>query len=419
MNRGGREGGRGEGVGAARAPALLQALRFSRDPAGFLGAHRARRGPSFRIDVWPVGELLVVSDPRSLSALFAADPAVLRAGAATEHVLPVLAGSILCADGDEHALRRRLLLPAFRKSRLAGHAGLIERETIRLLDSLPRGRPVAMLPRMLGLSFRVIAQVVLGSEDDRAIEELRRRAVRYVAGPAVLAAWPGPLQRPFARRLAGRRAELDAILRSVITRPRGRCGDVLSLLVGSGVDEPSLLAELRGLLLVGHETTACALAWGTELLARNPASADRLAEDDAYAEAFAEETLRLRPAVVDAVRLAASPTAIGPLRIPQGTVLMAAPLLVHADPALHPEPHRFRPERFLGARPATGTYIPFGGGARRCLGAQLAMLELRVVLQTLARHVRLSPARARAERARLRATALAPDRGAEVVLSDL
>ncbi len=352
----------------------------------------------------------MVSEPSVLASFFATGSGGLRAGAATERVLPMLAGSILCADGEEHARRRRILLPAFNKSYVASHAGLIEEETARALRRLPRGRPVAVLPEFHRLSFHVLARVVLGIENEGTIEELRRRVARYISGPAVLAAWPGPLQPLLARTLAERRAGLDAILRREIASRRAHGDDALSLLIDAGEDDEVLLAELRALLIVGHETAACSLAWGAELLARHATSAERLAEDEAYAEAFVEETLRLRPAVVDAVR---------PARDPGWDDRHGGSSPRSYRSRRVAEPDRFGPERFLGARPAAGAYIPFGGGARRCLGAQLAMLELRVVLQTVARQLRLSPAHARIERARLHGTALTPDRGAKVVLRDL
>lgn len=404
------------GLAASRLPALAQTVRFSRDPERFLDAARRRYGSSFELDVWPVGKLRVVSAPGDLAALFVADPNVLCAGAATERVLPLLAGSVLCADGEEHTRRRRVLLPAFTKARLLEQAEPIERETARGLDALPRGRPVAVLPLFRRLAFGILARVVLGIEDERRVDEIRARVDRFVSGPAVLAAWPTPLRRALAHTLAARQARLDAGLRDEIARKAGGGADALALLIDAGEREQSLLAELRALLIVGHETTACALAWGVDMLARHPRLAERVADDDAYADAFAHETLRLRPTVVDAVRLSTSPIEIGRIAVPAGTMLMAAPLLVHTEPAVHPEPGCFRPERFLDARPAVGAYIPFGGGARRCLGAQLAMLELRVVLQTVARRARLSPGSAQRERGRLRGTALAPSRGATVVL---
>ena len=190
------------------------------------------------------------------------------------------------------------------------------------------------------------------------------------------------------------------------------------MLLAAQLPEDALLAELRALLIVGAETTACALAWGVELLARNPLHARALAERDRdYAAALAHEVLRVRPSVVDAVRLAVSPVSLAGLEVPAGTLLMAAPLLAHHDPTVYERPHEFCPERFLGSHPPRGSFIPFGGGARRCLGEPFAMLQLRTVLPATVRARQLRPTRRVAGSARLRGTAIRPAAGARVVLS--
>jgi cytochrome P450 len=396
--------------------ALLNTLRLARDPARFLGDLRARQGHAASTELWPVGHLLVLSDPQALAELFAADTDLLRAGAATERVMPLLRGSVLCADGADHHARRRLLLPVFRTSSVAALADEVEQKTLRALATLPSGSPVEMLPIFRRLTFGLLSRVVLGTDEPARAAAIAHALDRFITGRPVLATWPTALRPLLLPALLRRRAELDALVRAELERGPGE-GSAAAALLATQLPEDQLLAELRALLIVGHETTASALAWGTELLARHPRKARQLADRDAaYASAVARETLRLRPSVIDAVRLAAAPISLAGREFQAGTLLMAAPLLVHLDPDMHDRPHEFRPERFLDNAPAPGSFIPFGGGSRHCLGAPLAMLQLRTVLPTIVRARRLGAATPVPEHARLRGTALIPAAGAPVVL---
>ena len=283
-------------------------------------------------------------------------------------VLPLLAGSILCADGESHDRRHRDLLPAFRASRVAARAEHAEVLVTESFQRLPRGRPTPLLPVLRRLTFAQLAEVVLGVSDERYIAELRHRVGRYVSGALLLATWSTRLRPVLGVALARRQRHLDKHLRLAVPRRRAGGDDAVSLLLAAGVDEQALLAELRALLIVGHETTATALAWGLDLLARHPDACARLRDGDrAYADAVVAEVLRLRPPVVDTVRLVARDVELGGRAVPAGTFVLAAPLLAHRDPAPHPEPWRFRSQRFLDARPPQGAYLPFGGGNRRCL----------------------------------------------------
>lgn len=396
---------------------LLSTLRLTRDPARFLGELRAKQGPAAWTELWPVGRLLVLSDPKTLAAFFAADPDRLRAGAATERVLPLLRGSILCADGADHQARRQRLLPVFRASSVAALVDAAEKEARQALAARPRGSAIAMLPVFRHLTFAQLARVVLGVEDRVRAAAIAHALDRFVSGAPALATWPTalrPLLRPELRR---RQAHLDALLRAELERGPAT-GSAAAVLLAAQLPEEELLAELRALLIVGEETTACALAWGVELLARHPQQARALAHRDGdYAEALAHEVLRLRPSVVDAVRLAHSSQRLADLDVPADTLLMAAPLLVHQDPDVYERPDEFRPERFLGPHPPVGSFVPFGGGGRRCLGAPLAMLQLRTVLPAIVRAAQLRPARRAAESPRLHGTAIRPAAGARVVLA--
>lgn len=419
-----------------RTPGWIQTLRLQRDPVGALHAWARRYGHCFTLRILPVGRLVVVTDPAALKELFSGDPNVFRAGEASARLLPILgAGSILCTDGEEHLRRRRHLLPVFHGEGLAGHATWIAELAERESDRWPLGRPVQLLPRMRSIAFEVISRLVLGPLEQLRVDELHARLGRMLSGASILASWhrwpvPGFEPRGPWKRIERRRAAVDELLLEEIRRRRARSDvserDALSVLVGGAKDAPApsdgdLCDELRSLLIVGHETAAAALAWALTELARAPAVVERLLGEPAdgehrYLEAVIEETLRLRAPVVDAVRLLAEPVELNGLALPAGTVVMAALPLVHRRPDLFAEPDSFRPERFLVGRPEPYSFVPFGGGVRRCLGAPLAMLELRAVLPVILQRLRLRPARPDAERARLRGTAIVPARGAEVIL---
>jgi cytochrome P450 len=205
--------------------------------------------------------------------------------------------------------------------------------------------------------------------------------------------------------------------------------DILSLLVqaryedGRPMSDEELRDELMTLLVAGHETTATALAWAVERLVRHPHVLERLTEEvlaggEEYLDAVAKETLRLRPVLPIVLRRLAEPMEIGGWNLPAGVRVAPCIYLVHRREDIYPDPRRFEPERFLERPAGTYTWIPFGGGVRRCLGASFALFEMKVVLAALVRTARLRPAAAPSERVRRRAITMAPARGAEVVVAE-
>ena len=203
--------------------------------------------------------------------------------------------------------------------------------------------------------------------------------------------------------------------------------DILSMLLqardpeGAPMSDQELRDELMTLLVAGHETTATSLAWTLERVVRHPEVLARLEEeattggDGAYADAVAHEALRLRPVLPLVVRKLTEPLEIAGYELPAGATVAPCIYLVHRRPDVYPDPHAFRPERFLDEPPGTYTWIPFGGGVRRCIGASFAMFEMRTVLQTLVSHVRLEAPEPGAERISRRAITLSPSRGAHLV----
>jgi cytochrome P450 len=182
----------------------------------------------------------------------------------------------------------------------------------------------------------------------------------------------------------------------------------------SSLSDAALRDEVMTLLVAGHETTATALAWAFERLVRHPGALARAASgDDEYLDAVVKETLRVRPVVADVVRTVTRDTEVGGYTLPPGSIVLPAVALVQRS-ASYPDALDFRPERFLGGSPAPYTWIPFGGGVRRCIGAAFATLEMKVVLRQVLAHVELAPVRASDEGTRVSGVMMLPERAGEV-----
>jgi cytochrome P450 len=177
------------------------------------------------------------------------------------------------------------------------------------------------------------------------------------------------------------------------------------------------------LLTAGHETTATGLSWAFERLLRTPAAHDRLVAaleggGGEYLDAVIKETLRVRPVITDVARKLTRDAEVMGYRLPAGTLVLPAIAVLHRLPGVYPEPEEFRPERFLDGQPEPYTWVPFGGGVRRCIGASFAQVEMKVVLRTILRRARLRAAEQAPERPRIRHVTIVPSRGARVVLEE-
>jgi cytochrome P450 len=366
--------------------------------------------------------------------VFRAGPDRLRAGTANVALEPVLGNrSVLLLDGAEHIRQRRLMLPPFHGERLRGYEELIADITRDELRAWPAGEPLTLQPRMQAITLEVILRVVFGLDRGPRlvhVRELLKKLLDVTTKPWALVP---PLRRdlgrfsPWARFLAVR-AEVDHALYAEIARRRddptlAERSDIFSMLLqardedGRPLTDKELRDELVTLLVAGHETTATGLAWAFERLVRHPAALARVADDRAYADAVVQETLRLRPPIPIVARMVVGqPFQLGEHEIPVGTMIAPCIYLVHRRPDLYPEPYAFRPERFLEQPPETYSWLPFGGGSRRCIGASFAVLEMSTVLRTVASSLRLAPSTAAPERVSRRAIILAPGGGGSVVV---
>jgi cytochrome P450 len=420
-----------------RLPGPLQTLRLVARPLAFLHSCERRYGRTFTVSFAPVGKVVYIADPAEVRAVFTGDAATFHAGEARTPLADVLGSrSLLLLDEDEHLRERKLMLPPFHGERLRTYEDAMARITAAEVESIPLGRPAALRPHMQAITLEVILRVVIGTREPERLEPLRRALSRLTGMHPIrlLAATmvrrdlgPGSPWRTFIRI----RDEADELLYEEIARRRARPGgdDMLSMLVeardedGNGLDDRALRDELVTLLLAGHETTATGLAWAFERLVRHPEAMARLREtldagDDTYLDAVIKETLRVRPVVLEVARHLMAPVEVAGYRLPAGTTVMSSVALLQLSSDHWREPAAFRPERFLGKPPDAYTWIPFGGGVKRCLGASFALLEMRVVMRELLRRLDLAPARPVPERGRVRHVTYCPARDGEVVASE-
>ena len=420
-----------------RAPAVVQSLAYLVAGGPFIQRCVARFGEAFTLRIVGLGTIVVVADPADIKAVFTAGPEVLDAGSGNRPI-EILLGrrSVLVLDGAEHMRQRKLMLPSFHGERLAVYRGLIDRLAEDSLDGWPLGTPFPLLPEMQRLTLEIILRVVFGVADPERHAALRERirvlvgyaasdetGVRYVLRRfGALRAW-----RAFARAHA---AADELIYREIAERRARPTGgdDVLSLLLqardedGQPMTDVELRDELVTLLVAGHETTATGLAWAFELLTHHPAAMARLTaearagEEERYAAAVVQETLRLRPPVGVMARRVRRPIVLAGRELAPGVRLVPAIPVVNHNPRVYPQPESFQPERFLEHAPDTYAWIPFGGGIRRCLGASFAQLEMRRVLHVVLRRAALRAADPEPDRPVRRAIVYPPRAGARVVL---
>lgn len=401
---------------------------------------RARYGNRFTIRLTGTPPFVMLADPGEVKEVFTAPPEVLHPGQGARILQPVIGrNSVILLDEDAHLAQRRLMLPAFHREQVERLTALMAQVAHAEIDRWPREEPVALHPRLQALTLEVILRTVFGLDEGERLALLRDRLTSVLAVGASPVSMLPPVQRDLGPltpwgRFVRLRDEVDAELFALIDERRAAAGerdDVLSLLLGARHEDGSPMSphelrdELMTLLVAGHETTASELAFAFERLVRAPAALARLTEEvaagdgDGYLTATVQETLRRRPVLPNAApRLVMEEIEVGGWRYPPGVCLVPNAYLVHHDPAIYPDPYAFRPERFLDRPPGTYTWIPFGGGRRRCLGATFATVEMKVVLHAVLE--RTQPRAAgdgRLELSRRRSITLSPREGAQVVLA--
>jgi cytochrome P450 family 135 len=396
---------------------------------------RRRYGDVFTVRPYGFGNIVLVADPELIKEVFTGDRGVFAAGEANAAMSPVLGRhSLLVLDGDRHLRQRKLMLPPFHGEAIGRYRERVEKITVAEITSWPLGKPFAIRPRMQDITFEVILRAVIGVRDPQRLQRLRELLPKLLDF-SVLDMWsvwlfPKLIDTPIGRHHPSQRVrpEVDRLLYEEIAahraEPEGR-DDILALLVsarsedGEPLSDEELLDQIITLLLAGHETTTTGLAWAFERLVRHPSVLEHLrreleGDEDEYLDAVVNETLRVRPVIDGVWRKLTAPAVLAGHRLPAGTLVFPAISLVQTS-AGFPNAEEFRPERFLDGSAAPYTFIPFGGGARRCIGASFAIMEMKTVLRTVLKQIELRAADRRPEKPRVHHVTQVPSRGARVL----
>ncbi len=422
---------------AARLPRIVQTAGFMFGGVRFLEACRRRHGGAVTLTTLFDQGFVMVFDPELAKAVFQGPHDQLNAGEANALLRPILGDrSVLLLDGTEHLRHRRLMLPPFHGRQMLAHVQTMRDSADEEIDAWPVGETFALLPSLQSLTLHVMLQAVFGYPPSPARDELSRR-IRAMIDPLVRprgmvalgASLRGRGDSRAARAFEVRKCAVDELLYAEITRRRAQPDlagrdDVFSALLvatdeqGAGLSDREVRDELLTLLLAGHETTATALAWTFDLLLHEPRVLERARErDEGYLDAIVKEALRLRTVVPGVGRVVQErPFALGGYSVPPGMEIDPSIRTIHRRADLYPQPQRFIPERFLGAdAPDTYTWLPFGGGTRRCLGASFALTEMRVVLDRALQRAQLIAADSKPARTQFRVITLGPRGGVRVI----
>ena len=423
-----------------RAPRAVQTLAWWTRPHAFLERCRARYGKRFTIRLLGTPPFVMLSEPDELKQLFTAAPDVLHPGEGARILEQVVGtNSVILLDEGAHLEQRKLMLPAFHGEKMQRLTRLMQEVTEREVAGWPTATATSFHRRLQALTLEIILRAVFGLDVGARLDAMRERLTEILdIGARPLAMLPQfqrdfPWSREWSRFLRLREETDELIFDLVAERRRDPADrdDVLAMLLdarhedGTEMSPEELRDELMTLLVAGHETTASELAWAFERLPREPRVLERLTaeidggEDDAYLTATIQETLRRRPVLPNAApRLVKKPVEIGGWTYPPDVCVVANAYLVQHDPNVYEDPYAFRPERFLDEGPGTYTWIPFGGGRRRCLGASFAQLEMKIVLRAVLSRYELSRPGDGLELTRRRSITVSPREGARAVLRE-
>src|ERR1700761_1148301 len=420
---------------AARIPKLFQGFGFAMSRRWMIQRLARRYGDVFTLNLPMYGRIVVVGDPQLAKQIFTTSPDELG------NIQPNLGrlfgtGSVFALEGDDHRRRRRLLAPPFHGKSMKNYESIIEDETLREIADWPEGIPFATLQPMMRITLNAILRAVFGAEGAE-LDELRRLIPPWVTLGSRLAAVPKP-KRDYGRyspwgRLAQWRRQYDIVIDKLIDGERADPNfadrtDVLAMLLRTTYEDGSVMSrkeigdELLTLVAAGHETTASTLGWAFERISRHPELLAALVEEadrdgQEVRQATILETQRARTVIDFAARsIYPSVYRLGDWVTPRGISIMVSIGQIHEDPRVYTNPERFDPQRFIGDKPSAFAWIPFGGGARRGVGAAFANMEVDVVLRTVLRQFTVDATTAPGEKWHCRGVTYVPKNGGQVVV---
>lgn len=418
-----------------RKPSLVQAWNLAHAKNSMFDESRERYGNVFEVNLGR-NKWNILAHPDAVKQVFTSPPTVMHAGKGNEILATALGDhSVLLLDEGEHMRQRKLLLPSFHGEKLAAQTGTIERIAQNQVESIPRGASFSLRDQSQEIALEVILEVVLGTaatgrQHDRLADATKHMLEWISSGlRLVLSQMFGPRHPLIKRMYRPVLKPLDEALYELIAERRAATDleerdDILSMLVaardedGKPMTDVEIRDELVTLIVAGHETTATALAWAFERLTRVPGGTERLhqeslTEEKDYTLAVAREALRLRPVLDFVLRRVNEPVEIAGYEFKPGDIVAPCIYLVHRREDVYPDALEFRPDRWIGEKPGTYTWIPFGGGVRRCIGLSFAMAEMEVVMRAVARAGILEPV-GQDEKTVSRFITSSPERGGEV-----
>jgi cytochrome P450 len=405
-----------------RSPSLVQTYLFSRRALAFLSGAQRRYGDVFALRLVGMGDVVVIADPVLVREVVTGSPELFLAGEANPRMRVLMgSSSLLVIDGEEHLTTRKRLSAVLHGESVCGASEVLIAElAAERLRAWPVGKPISMYRESRAITSEMTLRAVLGVHDSPLLGEMRRVLAQTMEVRFPIGLWYThdklgliPPWRGYAAAVERAHKLIERLIAIRENEDLTARTDMLSMLIGSGkTDRKWLQDQMMTLVIAGEDTTTTGLSWAVELLARHPGARARAREQgDSYIDAAVIEALRLRTVLPGAARRLAGPVTVGPYEFPAGTTLIVPALLMSRDPRLYEDPDEFRPERWLGERPGAYTWLAFGGGRRRCIGATFAQMELRVVLRTMLQRIDWRAVGRRSERANLRLSMI-PARGA-------
>jgi cytochrome P450 len=432
---------------------LLQVFQWISDPVSYMETTAKEYGDIFTSPVGVgIGELVFLSNPQGLQTILSNPKQFPASGNLNKIMQPLLgSNSIVLLDGQAHKTRRKLVLPPFHGERMHAYGQLICDTAKNVTSQWTVNQPFTIRDTVQKITMRVILQAVFGLHDGsryRLLEELLSARLDATSSPlnATLIFFPF-LAKDYGAwspgaKIKRQQQQIDELLYAEIRdrRAEGKSDrtDILSLLLsardenGQGMSNEELRDELMTLLAAGHDTTATGLAWAFYWTHRLPEVKEKLlAEIDSmgenpdpmslfklpYLTAVCQETLRIYPVgMLTFPRMVQEPVEVAGKHLEAGTIVVGCIHLLHHREDLYPEPKQFKPERFLERQFSPYEYMPFGAGARRCVGAALAEFEMKLVLATILKQYQLELAESRPVKPQRRGLTLGPAGGVKMVL---